>query len=72
MVGENDHQIAARIAQRLRESGLGCEIVKLVVADTAMLRRDRIVIVAALDINIPNYASAVVTAKEVVDSISSL
>jgi nicotinamidase-related amidase len=27
---------------------------------------------AALDINIPNYASAVVTAKEVVDSISSL
>ena len=48
MVGENDHQIAARIAQRLRESGLGCEIVKLVVADTAMLRRDRIVIVAAL------------------------
>jgi len=25
-----------------------------------------------LDINIPNYASAVVTAKEVVDSISSL
>ena len=48
MVGENDHQIAARIVQRLRESGLGCEIVKLVVADTAMLRRDRIVIVAAL------------------------
>jgi hypothetical protein len=27
---------------------------------------------AALDINIPNYASAVVTASEVVDSISSL
>jgi hypothetical protein len=27
---------------------------------------------AALDINIPNYASAIVTAKEVVDSISSL
>jgi ureidoacrylate peracid hydrolase len=27
---------------------------------------------AALDINIPNYASAVVTTKEVVDSISSL
>jgi hypothetical protein len=27
---------------------------------------------AALDINIPNYASAVVTAKEVVDSLSSL
>jgi len=27
---------------------------------------------AALDINIPNYASAIVTTKEVVDSISSL
>jgi ureidoacrylate peracid hydrolase len=27
---------------------------------------------AALDINMPNYASAIVTTKEVVDSISSL
>jgi len=27
---------------------------------------------AALDINIPNYASAIVTSDEVVDSISSL
>jgi len=27
---------------------------------------------AALDINIPNYASAIVSAKEIVDSISSL
>jgi nicotinamidase-related amidase len=27
---------------------------------------------AALDINIPNYASAIVTTDEVVDSISSL
>jgi ureidoacrylate peracid hydrolase len=27
---------------------------------------------AALDINIPNYASAIVTTNEVVDSISSL
>jgi hypothetical protein len=27
---------------------------------------------AALDINIPNYASAIVTAQEIVDSISSL
>ena len=27
---------------------------------------------AALDVNIPNYASAIVTTKEVVDSISSL
>jgi len=27
---------------------------------------------AALDINIPNYAGAIVTAKEVVGSISSL
>jgi nicotinamidase-related amidase len=27
---------------------------------------------AALDVNIPNYASAIVTTKEVVESISSL
>jgi ureidoacrylate peracid hydrolase len=27
---------------------------------------------AALDVNIPNYASAIVTTKEIVDSISSL
>jgi ureidoacrylate peracid hydrolase len=27
---------------------------------------------AALDVNIPNYASAIVTTEEVVDSISSL
>jgi ureidoacrylate peracid hydrolase len=27
---------------------------------------------AALDVNIPNYASAIVTAKEIIDSISSL
>jgi len=27
---------------------------------------------AALDINIPNYASAIVSTKEIVDSISSL
>ena len=27
---------------------------------------------AALDINIPNYASAIVTTKEIVDTISSL
>jgi ureidoacrylate peracid hydrolase len=27
---------------------------------------------AALDVNIPNYASAIVTTKEAVDSISSL
>jgi len=27
---------------------------------------------AALDVNIPNYASAIVTTRELVDSISSL
>ena len=27
---------------------------------------------AALEVNIPNYASAIVTANEIVDSISSL
>jgi nicotinamidase-related amidase len=49
------------------ELGYGVTVVKDATADYSdeMMH-------AALDINIPNYASAVVTAKEVVDSISSL
>jgi len=47
MVGESDDQIA-RIARKLREAGLKPQIVNLVTADPAALRRDRIVIVAAL------------------------
>ena len=47
-VSEDAHQMAARIAQRLRDAGLKSQILNLVPADTAVLRRDRIVIVLAL------------------------
>jgi hypothetical protein len=48
MAGEDTHQLAARIAQRLREAGLNSQILNLVPADTAVLRRDRVVVILAL------------------------
>jgi predicted metal-binding membrane protein len=39
---------AARIAEKLRVSGVDCEIINLVPTPTAVLRRDRIVIILAL------------------------
>ena len=47
-VSEDTHQTAARIAQKLREAGLNSQILNLVPADTAVLRRDRVVIILAL------------------------
>jgi predicted metal-binding membrane protein len=44
-VSGDTYQIAARIAQKLREAGLKSQILNPVPADTAVLRRDRIVIV---------------------------
>jgi len=43
-----DYRLAARIAQKLRETGLKAQILNLVPADTAVLRRDRVVVVLAL------------------------
>jgi predicted metal-binding membrane protein len=37
-----------RIAQRLRDAGMGCEVVNLVPTPTAVLRRDRIIVILAL------------------------
>jgi len=48
MIGEEPHQKSARIAQKLRDAGVGCEIVNLVPAPTAVLRWDRIVACLAL------------------------
>jgi predicted metal-binding membrane protein len=52
MTGDSDHQspdeLTACIAQRLRDAGIGCEIIDLVPTTTGVLRRDRIVIVLAL------------------------
>jgi predicted metal-binding membrane protein len=52
MTGDSDHQspdeLTARIVQRLRDVEIRCEIINLVPTQTAMLRRDRIVIVITL------------------------
>ena len=47
-VRQEPHEIAVRIAQKLREAGVGCGIVNLVPTETAVLRRDRIVVGLAL------------------------
>ena len=52
MRGDSDHQspdeLTARIVQRLRDVEIRCEIINLVPTQTAMLRRDRIIIILAL------------------------
>jgi predicted metal-binding membrane protein len=52
MTGDSDHQspdeLTARIVQRLREAGIGCEIVSPVPTQAAVLRRDRVIIVLTL------------------------
>jgi hypothetical protein len=45
MVSEDQ---TARIAQKLRDAGLGCEILNLVPTDPALLRRDRTIVVRVL------------------------
>jgi predicted metal-binding membrane protein len=45
VAGDSSHLIAALISQKLRDSGVGCEIVHPVATDAAVLRRDRAVIV---------------------------
>jgi hypothetical protein len=48
MSTDERHQIAARIAQKLRDADVGCEIVALLPTDVAVLRRDRIMVATAL------------------------
>jgi predicted metal-binding membrane protein len=48
IVSQDAHQIAARIAQKLREAGLKGQVLNLEPADKTVLRRDRIVIGFAL------------------------
>jgi predicted metal-binding membrane protein len=48
MVEEDKNQVAARIAEGLREAGTSCQIFSPVPTDAALLRRDRIVILLAL------------------------
>jgi len=47
-VGEDTHQMAARIAQKFRDAGVGCGIFNFATADGAVLRRDRIAVGLAL------------------------
>jgi hypothetical protein len=46
--GDDRRLTATLIAQKLRDSGVGCEIVHPVAADAAVCRRDRAVIVIAV------------------------
>ena len=48
MFGGDAHLNTARIAQRLRDAGLACEIVNFVPTPIAVLRRDRIIVAVAL------------------------
>src|SRR5262249_12832160 len=48
MAGEGTHLTTVVIAAKLRDAGIGCEIVNLVPTETGVLRRDRIVIVLAV------------------------
>jgi predicted metal-binding membrane protein len=48
VAGSGSRLTAVVIAQKLRNSGVGCEIVQSVPTDAAVLRRDRVVIVLAV------------------------
>jgi predicted metal-binding membrane protein len=48
MVSEESPQLAAHIAQELRDAGLSCGILNLVPTEPAVLRRDRILVGLAL------------------------
>jgi len=45
---DGSHLTAALIAQKLRDFGIDCEIVRPVPIDAAVVRRDRVVIVLAV------------------------
>jgi len=46
-ISEDSDQIASRIAQKLRDAKFSCQIATFVPADTAVLRRDRLVVILA-------------------------
>src|SRR5947207_2353274 len=48
MFADERHQIATRIAQKLRHADVGCEVVEFLPTEAAVVRRDRIVVVLAL------------------------
>ena len=48
MFADERHQIATRIAQKLRDADVGCELVEFLPTEAAVVRRDRLVVVLAL------------------------
>ena len=48
VAGDNGHLVAAVIAQKLRDSGVGCVIAHPVPTNASVLRRDRVIIVLAV------------------------
>ena len=46
-ISEDSDQIATRVAQKLRDAKFSCQIATFVPADTAVLRRDRLVVILA-------------------------
>ena len=44
MFADERHQIATRIAQKLRHADVGCELVEFLPTEAAVVRRDRIVV----------------------------
>jgi hypothetical protein len=50
MIGGYVHLLTAHIAQALRDAGAGCEIAIPVPTQTAVLRRDRVIIIVALSL----------------------
>ena len=47
-ISDDSHQIATRIAQKLRDAKFSCQIATFVPAETVVLRRDRVVVILAL------------------------
>ena len=47
-ISNDSHQIATRIAQKLRDAKFSCQIATFVPAETVVLRRDRVVVILAL------------------------
>jgi hypothetical protein len=49
-ISEDSHQIATRIAEKLRDVKFSCQIAILAPADTAVLWRDRVVVILAFSL----------------------
>ena len=60
----SEDRTAARIAQKLRDAEFGCEILNLAPTQTAVLRRDRIVVALALTNRVSGAARIAMRASD--------